>query len=236
MKKITTLMCAVALWCSAQAQAPALHFGRDCKVRIAQFTDVHLDLGTPYRRAQAEKTIAQMRYILEAEHPDLVVFTGDVVTGKPAAEAWHRVLEPVAERNLPFCVVLGNHDAEQDLTRAEIGRIVTSYAGALNTLGAGGGGAVPLAGGEPRILVGDGLHLLLHEQRAQLAVRNVSGAAHVARQIPHEYHHKDHQQQAGRPESSSFQNLTPPLSDPPHALPALAGADGDGQQHPALHL
>ena len=138
MKKITTLMCAVALWCSAQAQAPALHFGRDGKFRIAQFTDVHLDLGTPYRRAQAEKTIAQMRYILDAEHPDLVVFTGDVVTGKPAAEAWHRVLEPVAERNLPFCVVLGNHDAEQDLTRAEIGRIVTSYAGTLNTLGAGG--------------------------------------------------------------------------------------------------
>lgn len=135
MKKITTLMCAVALWCSAQAQAPALHFGRDGKFRIAQFTDVHLDLGTPYRRAQAEKTIAQMRYILDAEHPDLVVFTGDVVTGKPAAEAWHRVLEPVAERNLPFCVVLGNHDAEQDLTRAEIGRIVTSYAGTLNTLG-----------------------------------------------------------------------------------------------------
>lgn len=111
MKKITTLMCAVALWCSAQAQAPALHFGRDGKFRIAQFTDVHLDLGTPYRRAQAEKTIAQMRYILDAEHPDLVVFTGDVVTGKPAAQAWHRVLEPVAERNLPFCVVLGNHDA-----------------------------------------------------------------------------------------------------------------------------
>ena len=72
MKKITTLMCAVALWCSAQAQAPALHFGRDGKFRIAQFTDVHLDLGTPYRRAQAEKTIAQMRYILDAEHPDRV--------------------------------------------------------------------------------------------------------------------------------------------------------------------
>ncbi|MFQ7387285.1 MAG: metallophosphoesterase [Alistipes sp.] len=138
MKKITTLMCAVALWCSAQAQAPALHFGRDGKFRIAQFTDVHLDLGTPYRRAQAEKTIAQMRYILDAEHPDLVVFTGDVVTGKPAAEAWHRVLEPVAERNLPFCVVLGNHDAEQDIPRAGIGRIVTSYAGTLNTLNADG--------------------------------------------------------------------------------------------------
>ena len=96
-------MCAVALWCSAQAQRPALEFNGEGKFKIAQFTDVHLDLGNPYRQAQAEKTIAQMRYILDAERPDLVVFTGDVVTGKPAAEGWKRVLAPVAERNLPFC-------------------------------------------------------------------------------------------------------------------------------------
>ena len=93
-------MCAVALWCSAQAQRPALEFNGEGKFKIAQFTDVHLDLGNPYRQAQAEKTIAQMRYILDAERPDLVVFTGDVVTGKPAAEGWKRVLAPVAERNL----------------------------------------------------------------------------------------------------------------------------------------
>ena len=48
------------------------------------------------------------------------------------------MLAPVAERNLPFCVVLGNHDAEQDIPRAGIGRIVTSYAGTLNTLNADG--------------------------------------------------------------------------------------------------
>ena len=105
-------MCAVALWCSAQAQRPALEFNGEGKFKIAQFTDVHLDLGNPYRQAQAEKTIAQMRYILDAERPDLVVFTGDVVTGKPAAE--------------------------QDIPRAGIGRIVTSYAGTLNTLNADG--------------------------------------------------------------------------------------------------
>ena len=54
-------MCAVALWCSAQAQRPALEFNGEGKFKIAQFTDVHLDLGNPYRQAQAEKTIAQMR-------------------------------------------------------------------------------------------------------------------------------------------------------------------------------
>ena len=34
--------------------------------------------------------------------------------------------------------VLGNHDAEQDIPRAGIGRIVTSYAGTLNTLNTDG--------------------------------------------------------------------------------------------------
>ena len=131
-------MCAVALWCSAQAQRPALEFNGEGKFKIAQFTDVHLDLGNPYRQAQAEKTIAQMRYILDAERPDLVVFTGDVVTGKPAAEGWKRVLAPVAERNLPFCVALGNHDAEQDLTRAESGRLAASGPHSLNTTGVSG--------------------------------------------------------------------------------------------------
>ena len=34
-----------------------LRFGDDKSFRIAQFTDMHLDPGTPYRRAQAEKTL-----------------------------------------------------------------------------------------------------------------------------------------------------------------------------------
>ena len=136
MKKILALLCAAALWSASPAQTPVLRFDGEGKLKIAQFTDVHLDLGTEARRAEAEKTLAQMRYILDTERPDVVIFTGDVVTGSPAAEAWKRVLAPVAERKLPFCVVLGNHDAEQDLTRGQIAAIVTSFPQSLNTLGA----------------------------------------------------------------------------------------------------
>ncbi|WP_295938865.1 metallophosphoesterase family protein [uncultured Alistipes sp.] len=127
-------MCALAFFYTAVAQPPGLEFGKGGKFKIAQFTDTHLVLGTAYGREQADKTIAQLRYILDTERPDLVIFTGDVVTGKPAAEAWRLVLDAVAERKIPFCVVLGNHDAEQDLSREEIARIVTSYSGSLNTL------------------------------------------------------------------------------------------------------
>lgn len=138
MRKFLILFCAVVLSGAAAAQTPVLKFSRDGKFKIAQFTDVHLDLGTEYRRAQAEKTLAQLDYILTEEKPDLVVFTGDVVTGRPAADGWRRILDAVKKHSIPFCAVLGNHDAEQDVTRAEIGRIVASYRNSLNTLKADG--------------------------------------------------------------------------------------------------
>ena len=128
------VQCLRRLAASVRAQQPVLRFGSDKTFKIAQFTDMHLDPSKPRRLVEAEKTFARLDRILATERPDLVVFTGDVVTGKPAAEGWKRVLAPVAERNLPFCVVLGNHDAEQDLARTEIARIVTSYDGSLNRL------------------------------------------------------------------------------------------------------
>lgn len=137
-KNILLPLCALCLAATAAAQVAAPSFGADRKLKIAQLTDTHLDFGTPYRRAEAEKTFAQLRTVVETEHPDLLVFTGDVVTGRPAREAWEALLGLVAEYRLPFVVVLGNHDAEQDLTRAEIARIVTSAPGSLNRLDAAG--------------------------------------------------------------------------------------------------
>ncbi|WP_297931866.1 metallophosphoesterase family protein [uncultured Alistipes sp.] len=137
-KRVLSLLCALLVAGALRAQVAAPAFGPDGRLKIAQLTDTHLDLGTPYRRAEAEKTLAQLRAVLEAERPDLVLFTGDVVTGRPARKAWERLVAVLAEYRTPFCVVLGNHDAEQDLTRAEIARIVTSAPGSLNRLDAAG--------------------------------------------------------------------------------------------------
>ncbi len=133
MKRAMFLLCAAMAWCTAQAQRPALRFDAEGRFKIVQFTDVHLDLSTPYRQGEAVKTLTQLRDVLAAERPDLAVFTGDVVTGPPAAEGWRRVLDAVEECGVPFCVVLGNHDAEQDLTRGQIARIVCGRASSLNT-------------------------------------------------------------------------------------------------------
>lgn len=134
MNKLVTLLCALAMSSAVCAKSPGLRFSKDGKFRIVQFTDVHFDLSCEYRRAQAEKTLAQMDYILSTEKPDLIVFTGDVVTGCPAADGWRRILDAVNKHKVPFCAVLGNHDAEQDITRADIGRIVIAYPQSLNKL------------------------------------------------------------------------------------------------------
>lgn len=39
---------------------------------------------------------------------------------------WRRLFDTMERRGIPYCTVLGNHDAEQDLTRAEIGRLAAS--------------------------------------------------------------------------------------------------------------
>ncbi|MDD3256573.1 MAG: metallophosphoesterase family protein, partial [Parabacteroides sp.] len=57
----------------------------------------------------------------------LVIFTGDVVTEAPAKNGWDVVTEAVSKRGIPFAVTLGNHDDEQDLSRAQVARLVASY-------------------------------------------------------------------------------------------------------------
>ena len=102
---------------TATARPERLRFSGDGTFRIVQFTDTHLDARTPERVAEAEKTFARIDRTIRTEHPDLIVFTGDVVTGRPAAGMWQRLLDTLVRRGVPYCIVLGNHDAEQDLPR-----------------------------------------------------------------------------------------------------------------------
>ncbi len=96
--------------------ADALRFNADGKFKIVQFTDVHWVPGDPASEEAAER----MNEVLDAERPDFVIYTGDVIFGKPAAEGYKRAFEPVISRGIPFAVTLGNHDDEQDMTRSQI--------------------------------------------------------------------------------------------------------------------
>ncbi|SCD19896.1 Saccharomyces cerevisiae DCR2 phosphatase [Proteiniphilum saccharofermentans] len=109
--------------------AQKLSFKKDGTFKIVQFTDMHYKHGDP----KSDTTLMLIPRILDTEKPDMVIFTGDIVTGA-VQEGWDAVTKFVIDRKIPFAVTLGNHDHEQGVTREEIADIVTSYPFNINRL------------------------------------------------------------------------------------------------------
>lgn len=101
---------------AGKAQQQTLKFNADKKFKIVQFTDVHFIHGNP----KSDISLERIKEVVDAEKPDLVIFTGDVIYGKPAEKSLRTVLNLVSERKIPFAVTFGNHDDEQGLTRAQL--------------------------------------------------------------------------------------------------------------------
>lgn len=101
-------------------QKPVLKFNKDGKFKIVQFTDVHYIHGNPKSAVSLER----INEVLDAEKPDLVLFTGDVIYGQPAEEGMRTILNLAANRQIPFGVTFGNHDDEQGLTRTQLFDII----------------------------------------------------------------------------------------------------------------
>ena len=101
---------------SYKEQAGVLKFNTEGKFKIVQFTDVHWVPNNKESLAAKER----MEEVLDTEKPDLVIFTGDVIFGKPAQSALEDAFAPVVERKIPFSYTFGNHDDEQGMSRQEI--------------------------------------------------------------------------------------------------------------------
>ena len=122
---IFVLMCMVVLPLKAQQ----LKFGEDKKFKIVQFTDVHWIADS----IASEEAGERMNEVLDAEKPDLVIYTGDVIFGRPADKGLRRALEPTIKRGIPFAVTFGNHDDEQDMTRKELYEFIKDMPGNLTS-------------------------------------------------------------------------------------------------------
>ena len=95
-----------------------LQFTENGKFKIVQFTDTH------YRTNKKKHCIEAVRLIeetLDAEKPQLAVYTGDIVVAGNTQKGWNDILAPCIERRIPYAVVLGNNDSEKSrLSRREI--------------------------------------------------------------------------------------------------------------------
>ena len=112
-----TLVLLSAVPAAAAQEDGSLRFPSDGKLKIAVFADLQTTQNVP------RNLIEDLEAVLDMEEPDLVVFLGDQVEGE---HPWvhmgdneahvksiiDQILAPVVEREIPFAVVFGNHDAQ----------------------------------------------------------------------------------------------------------------------------
>jgi len=116
-----------------------LTFRPDGTFKIVQFTDLHFG-EDPVK--DLNSTIVQAR-ILKEEKPDLVIMTGDSVSGYAwngttqgwFAERWAQLTSPMMNLHYRWAFAIGNHDDEADLDREQIIALDRSYPLSLTEFG-----------------------------------------------------------------------------------------------------
>lgn len=100
------------------------------RFKIVQFTDTHI---CP-QKIESQVSLSLIKETAEVEKPDLIVITGDVVTGEPAIKGWNMILDVLKNTQIPFVIINGNHDTEQDVSYEEFSRRIVSTKNCLNRL------------------------------------------------------------------------------------------------------
>jgi predicted MPP superfamily phosphohydrolase len=95
-----------------------LRFNSSGYFKIVQFADIQDGPNTD------ERTLNLMNKILDSEHPNLVVLSGDNTDGKCKSagdikKAISNIAEPMESRKIPWAVVFGNHDDEHGIMNKE---------------------------------------------------------------------------------------------------------------------
>lgn len=128
-RKFTLIVVAFSL-ISVATKAQKLVFDQDSTFKIVQFTDMHYEHGNP----KSDTTLLSIQRVLDAEKPNLIVFTGDIVTSQPVEKGWNKIAQFAIDRQIPFAVTLGNHDDEPGVTRSDLAQLITNYPYNVNTL------------------------------------------------------------------------------------------------------
>ncbi|XP_073012675.1 probable inactive purple acid phosphatase 29 [Typha latifolia] len=133
---------------AAAAGARRIRFQRRSgEFKILQVADMHYADGrtTPCLDVLPDQTAtcsdlnttAFIYRVIRAEHPDLVVFTGDNIFGQDATDAaksLNAAFAPVVALKFPWAAVLGNHDQESTLSREGVMRHIVGMPHTLSRL------------------------------------------------------------------------------------------------------
>lgn len=110
------------------SQAQQLKFNVDKTFKLVQFTDIHYVAN----KEASKMSLKMINETLDAEKPNLVVFTGDIVVGAPTAQGWDEILETVISRKIPYLITFGNHDDESEWKRNQVAEYVINKPFLLN--------------------------------------------------------------------------------------------------------
>lgn len=132
MKKSTQLaLAALVLSVTSANNTQQLKFRPDGTFKFVQFTDIHFAEGFD----TDSSNIACMKTVLDHEKPDMVVVTGDVISGYAwdgKEEGWYakhyqNFTKVMYEYNMPWALTAGNHDTQGDLTREQVSELDRTY-------------------------------------------------------------------------------------------------------------
>lgn len=108
--------------------APELRFGTSGEFTVMQFTDLHYN-GKERQSGHVPTMLAQL---IREGKPDLVVITGDLIYAAPGEQTLREICGVFAAQGIPYAITLGNHDAEQQITHAELYAVIRTLPGCVN--------------------------------------------------------------------------------------------------------
>ncbi|XP_024977667.1 probable inactive purple acid phosphatase 29 isoform X1 [Cynara cardunculus var. scolymus] len=132
-----------------------LRFDEQGEFRILQVADMHYADGrqTPCEDVLPEQfahcsdlnTTFFIERMIQAEKPDLIVFTGDNIYGADTTDpvaSMNAAFAPAITSNIPWAAVLGNHDQESTLSREGVMRYIAGMKHTLSQFNPSGVGVI----------------------------------------------------------------------------------------------
>lgn len=121
---IATVLLAVTT--AASGQSP-LKFNENGEFKILQFTDTHFR----WNKGDEKTVTPMMVEAIEAEKPDFIIITGDLVYSNNVAKILPQLFQPIVDSGIPFAFVFGNHDHQFELNRSQIYDIIQAMPGCI---------------------------------------------------------------------------------------------------------